>query len=49
VEQQSSTASTLRGAAAIRVNITNHRSTFADFDTTVEAVVASGLSKSAGK
>ena len=38
---------TLRGAVAIRVNITNHRSTFADFDTLVEAILATGSSTSA--
>jgi hypothetical protein len=31
---------------AIRVNITNHRSTFADFDTLVESILATGSSKS---
>ena len=33
---------TLRGAVAVRVNITNHRSTLADFDILVDAVVEAG-------
>ncbi len=32
----------LHGVLAIRVNITNHRSTFADFDILVDAVVSAG-------
>jgi len=33
---------TLKGRLAIRVNITNHRTTFADLDILVDAVVAAG-------
>ncbi len=36
---------TLRGSVAIRTNITNHRSTFADFDALIDAVVARGRSR----
>ena len=33
---------TLKGEPAIRVNITNHRTTFADLDILVDAVVGAG-------
>ena len=36
---------TLKGNTVIRVNITNHRSTFADFDILIESIVAAGRSK----
>jgi len=38
---------TLRDGVVMRVNITNHRSTLADFDILVDSVVAVGRSKSA--
>ena len=33
---------TLRGRTAIRVNITNHRTTLADLDILLEAIVETG-------
>ena len=40
---------TLRGIVAIRANITNHRSTLADFDLLIDAVVARGRARLAAE
>jgi hypothetical protein len=37
----------LHGLLAIRVNITNHRTTFADIDLLIDAVVAAGRTQGA--